>query len=635
MASNPTLAERIADSHDADHPIAARLSTNQKVIARVTDGIYRQPGSAIRELVSNAWDADATEVTVKTDAPRFRRMVIEDDGIGMTPAALAHLIENIGGSAKRTSFGAAIGVSSPSDPDKSPGGRPLIGKLGIGIFSVAQLTRRFQIITKTSGDSHRTIALVTLSQFGDEPIEEPDGSYNAGEVLIWREETASVEEHGTSLVLLSIRFQTRETLCSAEVWGAVDNPLDQEASPHRPVVPAFHIGRVDASEAALRTAGVSAPRRVPWTDGDEPAEAFASIVAAVWSSVSQTNPNPKLTALFDNYLQMVWSLSLSLPLPYCDGSILAGASWDWARFYELSNEYRGSARPLEARELEHWRLLGRAGSDEADEDFRVYVDNLELRRPIRFRGLPATSHALTLPIVFLGRVREEFSGIPAGVATGVLDFDAYLFWTPKIAPTEHQGALVRIHGSSGSLFDPTFFRYQVSEQTRLRQVCCEIFVREGLEGALNIDRESFNTSHPHMVVLTNWIHGALRQLATTQKSVAQVAREARRESIQESEAGRYDAVITAANDWRSGGEAAVPHVDLFGDGSEQGAANAGPTYHIPIFAGVSPPPPTSTAQRLAAVIQLLGVYGLLDDLSPDDRLTLTAQLLAILEATDG
>src|ERR1700722_16030375 len=69
----------------SSQPIATSLRTDARVIARVTDGIYRQPGSALRELISNAYDADATTVTIQTDRPRFRRIVIEDDGIGMTP----------------------------------------------------------------------------------------------------------------------------------------------------------------------------------------------------------------------------------------------------------------------------------------------------------------------------------------------------------------------------------------------------------------------------------------------------------------------------------------------------------------------------------------------------------------------
>jgi hypothetical protein len=82
--------------------IESVLTTNDRVIARVTDGIYRQPGSAIRELIANAYDADATWVSVKTDAPEFSRITIEDNGTGMTPDTVIHLLHNIGGSAKRT-----------------------------------------------------------------------------------------------------------------------------------------------------------------------------------------------------------------------------------------------------------------------------------------------------------------------------------------------------------------------------------------------------------------------------------------------------------------------------------------------------------------------------------------------------
>ena len=49
-------------------------------IGRITDGIYRQPASALRELITNAYDADATNVYVETDWPRFSRISVRDDG---------------------------------------------------------------------------------------------------------------------------------------------------------------------------------------------------------------------------------------------------------------------------------------------------------------------------------------------------------------------------------------------------------------------------------------------------------------------------------------------------------------------------------------------------------------------------
>src|SRR5215467_13424409 len=126
------LVSQILNSTDRGHVVHTVLQTNEQVIARVTDGIYRQPASALRELISNAYDADATRVVIKTDRPRFQRIIVEDDGLGMSPDVLAYLLRHIGGSAKRSSIGAGLGVTSQNDPLRSPGGRRLIGKIGIG-----------------------------------------------------------------------------------------------------------------------------------------------------------------------------------------------------------------------------------------------------------------------------------------------------------------------------------------------------------------------------------------------------------------------------------------------------------------------------------------------------------------------
>ena len=152
--------------------------------------------------MSNAYDADAKQVVIKTDRPRFRTVSVEDDGIGMTPAALAHLLHHIGGTAKRTLEGAELGIASTEDPTRSPSGRRLIGKIGIGLFSVAQLTHRFQIITKTAGDPFRTIASVVLRQYSDKgtPTPNEEGGFEAGLVTIWREPASDADSQGTTII---------------------------------------------------------------------------------------------------------------------------------------------------------------------------------------------------------------------------------------------------------------------------------------------------------------------------------------------------------------------------------------------------------------------------------------------------
>lgn len=143
--TNTSLSTQIWQSGDTGSVVETFLSTDQRVLARITDGIYRQPSSALRELISNAYDADATEVMILTDAPRFNQISVRDDGAGMSPETLEHMIKHIGGSAKRTSEGKELGVTGDTDANYSPGGRQLIGKMGIGLFSVAQFTRHFPL----------------------------------------------------------------------------------------------------------------------------------------------------------------------------------------------------------------------------------------------------------------------------------------------------------------------------------------------------------------------------------------------------------------------------------------------------------------------------------------------------------
>jgi len=528
------LVKDISESSE-NKVVETTLKTDQRVIARVTDGIYRQPSSALRELISNAYDADATRVVIKTDAPRFERMSIEDDGHGMTPEALAHMLMHIGGSAKRHESGKALGVTSLENSSLSPNGRKLIGKIGIGIFSVAQLTYHFQIITKTKGDLFRTIATVALKQYSDNEVnkEGTNDKYESGKVNIWREKADDVDAHGTRIVLTNIRPQAKETLQSKEIWAAIEQSEQDQLSEDQTLEPPkFHIGRVLSNNQSLKEIKGNT-HSLPWEDSDSPSEAFKKLVESVWDELNHANAKPKLDKIFDYYLQMVWTLGLSVPVPYVAGHIFDLELADSAFNYLVANVPKGSAKELELKPQETLRESLNLIEGKNLDKFDVLIDDLQLLRPIKFKDLPTGSHALKKPLILVGKCKEEFSKFPVELSGGPLSFEAYLYWNPKIAPTEHQGSLIRINGSSGTLFDPTFLRYQVQELTRLSQITCEIFVQEGLDSALNIDRESFNFAHPHAVFLTRWLHNALRQLTTTQKRLASEVRQEVRNEIKE------------------------------------------------------------------------------------------------------
>ena len=120
-------------------------------------------------------------------------------------------------------------------------------------------------------------------------------------------------------------------------------------------------------------------------------------------------------------------------------------------------------------------------------------------------------------MIFIGKDSPDLSKYPEMIRGGDLSFEAYLLWVPRIVPVEHNGVLIRINDASGTLFDDSFMKYQISEQTRMRASHFGNICDQCLDAALNIDRESFNTSHPHYQYVASWLHGGFRQFATRQK----------------------------------------------------------------------------------------------------------------------
>ncbi len=117
--------------------MAEKIRVHEKALAHLSRGLYRSPAAALRELVSNAWDANATEVRIDTSAPEFTQLAVQDNGDGFTKAQFIRLMSG------------GIG-NSEKQPDASlVNDRPLIGRLGIGMLGIAQICGGFTITSKT------------------------------------------------------------------------------------------------------------------------------------------------------------------------------------------------------------------------------------------------------------------------------------------------------------------------------------------------------------------------------------------------------------------------------------------------------------------------------------------------------
>ena len=630
--------------------VKTKLQASDRVIARVTDGIYRQPASALRELISNAWDADATQVTILTDAPRFSRIYVRDDGLGMSHETLARLIKEIGGSAKRRPEGQKLGVTNPTDNERSPGGRQIIGKIGIGLFSVSQLSRKIEIITKPKGERYRLFAEVRLRTYSEDHDEdvfaEDNDTFISGEVFIRRENADDIDAHGTDIILDDIKGPVREILRSADRWKGViakeraRNSDDQDGISEYSKIeePQFHSGYLgDLSRGGEKASKFEIAPQLPWTQEDHSSVRMLKLVKAVEGQFTRID-RPDLAHTLDYYLEMIWTLGLSAPVDYVESHPFDLKQDGRLQLYWVAKE-RGKGVPVHfprgktVRQAVLENVKGNPHLEDGADPvggFNVNIDGTELRRPIRFKFHKTEKRGLDTAVMFVGQLKPDLSSVPSSQSGGNLLLEAYLFWTGRIIPKENNGVLVRIRGASGALFDPTFFKYQVSEQTRLRQITSEIFVQKGLDAALNIDRESFNFAHPHLQMVTFWLHAAIRQLTNRLKDEAASLRRVRQAS--EAEVEQRAASTVAETVWRTRrGTEMLPDVIIAGSDSEAQKARA--EGNAALVRSALPTLQRSdkgiAEAKAAALLQVLLAYDLLQDRTYSEQQEIVNTILGI------
>ena len=137
-------------------PVEADINAAARIIGDISTGIYRSPANALKELVSNSFDAGATEVLINTDHPSFSTVSCFDNGPGISSEQLQTIFKFIGGSDKR------------AEEQMGPFSRPLIGRIGIGILAMSQISKRFVIISSKEGEEFRIEAEVDIEEFESE-----------------------------------------------------------------------------------------------------------------------------------------------------------------------------------------------------------------------------------------------------------------------------------------------------------------------------------------------------------------------------------------------------------------------------------------------------------------------------------
>jgi hypothetical protein len=391
----------------------AKIRVHEKALAHLSRGLYRSPASALRELVSNAWDADAKVVRVDTNYPNFLQVSVEDNGEGFTlPEFEAMMQGGIGNSPKRP------------QATTTATGRPIIGRLGIGMLGIAQICLGFRIISKTR-EGAGFAAQIHLYDLLKERLDRNDPEVTRDEASM-KEVDVGEYTVDKSFNLSDARFGT--TVIANDVH------------------PTF----VRAFKESVRFEGFEKPTK-SWKNA-------LKIISGVRS----------LQELGD-YWRLIWELAASCPIPYVDGRAIPNRLiW------------------TEQKRLESFH-------------FRVLVDGLELRKPVYLKGNKGGYTTTSIQ-----RQTEKVYGKN-------LTFSGYIVVQEgaQLRPDELRGILIRIKNVGIGYYDPSMLDYRINQGPRSRWLTGEIFVEEGLEDALNIDRDSFNRFHPEFRALQEHVHSVL------------------------------------------------------------------------------------------------------------------------------
>jgi Histidine kinase-, DNA gyrase B-, and HSP90-like ATPase len=112
--------------------VGMRLGGIDPSILRELSGVYKPFVKAFKELISNAFDADAERVRVLFN-DGFSSVTVTDDGQGMTPFEFRNDFARIGGGSRRWAG------------DKTRRGRLRIGSKGIGFLALARYCDRLKV----------------------------------------------------------------------------------------------------------------------------------------------------------------------------------------------------------------------------------------------------------------------------------------------------------------------------------------------------------------------------------------------------------------------------------------------------------------------------------------------------------
>lgn len=195
--------------NDTNNSFSGEIKVASRIIDYLSSGLYHTPAACLKELVNNSFDARAkrVDIFVKPDADRI---IIEDNGDGMNKEEFQKHFDRVSESHKRDG-------SDITEGEPPKGGRPKIGKIGIGFIAANELCEILEIFS-TKKDSEELLHVVIDFRKMREPIEE---RRRDGELIVKADykgkiSKAKKEDHYTQLFLTEVRGAAKDILAGAD-----------------------------------------------------------------------------------------------------------------------------------------------------------------------------------------------------------------------------------------------------------------------------------------------------------------------------------------------------------------------------------------------------------------------------------
>ncbi|EGD4763947.1 TPA: ATP-binding protein [Escherichia coli] len=175
------------------------LSFHGRIIDHLGIQMYQSPTAAIAEMVSNSWDADATEVKITLPTHDDFSITIQDNGIGMTLEECQNKFLTVGYDKRKNN------AKTLSRDLK----RPLMGRKGIGKFAGFGIASVITVTTISKDTGEKTSFVLDIDKIRDSSNDDYINTSKLTIDVIERVEPNNElkKAHGTTIKLTCLKIQ--------------------------------------------------------------------------------------------------------------------------------------------------------------------------------------------------------------------------------------------------------------------------------------------------------------------------------------------------------------------------------------------------------------------------------------------